>query len=264
MFNLPNIASLVLPLAVFLPLERLVAARPSQPVLRRAWFTDVTYMVVNRPVIQFGLVAVIVTISMAARGLVPARVQLALAGQPIWLQVVQVFVLADLGFYVAHRMFHTVPALWRFHAIHHSIEELDWLAAARVHPIDQIVTKAVSLLPAVILGYSARALAIFGVLYFWHSFLLHSNVKFGFGPLNAIIASPRFHHWHHATDRSARDKNFAGQLSFIDKLFGTYHLPADRVPTRFGVDEAVPGTYLRNLAYPLIPRRRPVSVAASI
>ena len=267
MIVLSNIASVLLPAIVFVPLERLFAARPSQRVFRHAWFTDVAYLLVNRPIIQFGLVAVIVTLSMAARGLVPTRVQAAFAGQPVWLQVIQILLLADLGFYITHRMFHTVPALWRFHAIHHSIEELDWLAAARVHPVDQILTKAVSLLPVFIAGYSDKALAVFTFIYFWQSFLLHSNVKLSLGPLNRVIATPRFHHWHHANEGLERNTNFAAQLSLFDRLFGTYYLPSDRAPTRFGVDDPVPGTYLRNLVYPLIPRYAPgddrVSIAAS-
>jgi sterol desaturase/sphingolipid hydroxylase (fatty acid hydroxylase superfamily) len=242
----------LLPLLVFVPIERLFAARPSQRLFRRAWLTDLTYLFVNWPIIRIGLTALLVGVGMGARYLVPDRVHAALGSQPIWAQIVQVFVVADLGFYLAHRAFHAVPVLWRFHAIHHSIEELDWLAGARVHPLDQIVTKGVSVLPPFILGYSESAIAVFGVVYFWHSFLLHANVNLGFGPLNAIVASPRFHHWHHANDHAARDKNFAGQLSLLDRLFGTYYLPADRKPAGYGIDDRVPGTYLRNLAYPLL------------
>jgi sterol desaturase/sphingolipid hydroxylase (fatty acid hydroxylase superfamily) len=245
----------VFPLLVFLPLERLFAAHPSHPILRRGWLMDLAYVFLNRPIIHFGLAAVIVVVGFSCQQLVPAAIHRAIRSQPVWLQVVQVVVLADLGFYVAHRAFHTVPALWRFHAIHHSIEHLDWLAAARVHPVDQILTKGVSILIPFTLGYSEHAIAIFGVLYFWHSVLLHANLRLGFGALNAVVASPRFHHWHHANERSARDKNFAGQLSLFDRLFGTFHLP-DTAPTRYGVDDPVPGTYVRNLLYPLMWRPR--------
>ena len=248
---------IILPLLVFVPLEQLFPARRSQGVFRRGWFTDLTYIIANRPLIEFGLIAIIATVGDSAHAMVPSRVHAALYGQPIWFQLVQIFLIADLGFYVAHRLFHAVPGLWRFHAIHHSIEKLDWLAAARVHPIDQILTKAASLLPPFVLGYSDGALAIFAVVYFWHSFLLHANVPLAFGPLNGLIASPRFHHWHHSSDPSARDKNFGAQLSLFDKLFGTYYLPPDRAAVRFGIGDAVPGTYLRNLVFPLMPRRRP-------
>src|SRR5262249_47228273 len=106
--------AIVMSAMIFVPLERLLAARPTQPVIRRAMFMDVRYVLVNRPLIALGLAAVIGIVTIAARGLVPARVHMALASQPIWLQVVQIFVIADLGFYLAHRAFHTIPGLWRF------------------------------------------------------------------------------------------------------------------------------------------------------
>ena len=129
-------------------------------------------------------------------------------------------ILADLGFYIAHRMFHSVQWLWRFHAIHHSIEELDWLAAVRVHAFDQAVTKGASILPLLALGFDTGAITISSGIYFWHSLLLHANVRMTFGPLRWLIASPVFHHWHHAARPDARGQNYAGQLSFLDKLFG--------------------------------------------
>ena len=85
---------------------------------------------------------------------VPDAWRTAIAARPIWLQVITVVIIADLGFYLAHRLFHAVPWLWHFHAVHHSIEEMDWLAAHRVHPVDQIVTKGASLVPVFVLGFS--------------------------------------------------------------------------------------------------------------
>jgi sterol desaturase/sphingolipid hydroxylase (fatty acid hydroxylase superfamily) len=38
----------------------------------------------------------------------------------------------------------------------------------------------------------------------------------------SVIASPRFHRWHHTGEAEARDKNFAGLLPLCDILFGTY------------------------------------------
>ena len=124
--------------------------------------------------------------------LIPPSVRVAVAGQPYWLQIVEVVLVADLGLYFAHRMFHAIPLLWRFHQIHHSIEELDWLAAVRVHPVDQIATKGISLLPVFALGFSDAAIAVFAFLYQWQSILLHSNISIGFGPLRWLIASPDF------------------------------------------------------------------------
>jgi len=172
-----------------------------------------------------------------------------------------VIILADLGFYSAHRMFHSIPWLWKFHAIHHSIEELDWLAAARVHPLDQVVTKGCSLLPLFALGFAATPVAIYAAIYFWHSLLVHANVRLNFGPLRWLIASPEFHHWHHANEPSAYNTNYAGQLALIDKLFGTIYMPPGQTPAKYGVDDPVPHTYLPHLVYPFKPRqaRRPAA-----
>jgi Sterol desaturase len=178
--------------------------------------------------IKLGLLAVIAVSIFAATQIVPGSFQAAIGGLPYWIQLPLVIVLSDLGFYWTHRMFHAVPWLWRFHAIHHSIEELDWLAAARVHPVDQILTKGVSLVPVVALGFSEWAIGVYALLYQWQSVLIHSNVRFRFGPLRFLFASPEFHHWHHSDQREARDKNFAGQLSFLDALFGSLHLPPGR------------------------------------
>jgi sterol desaturase/sphingolipid hydroxylase (fatty acid hydroxylase superfamily) len=248
--NFFDLRGFLLVAIIFIPLERLLALHPSQRVFRKWWWNDLIYILFNRFLITAGLGVLIVAVIALTRWLVPEGVQAAVAGQPIWVQVIEIIVLADLGFYSAHRMFHSVPWLWKFHAIHHSIEELDWLAAARVHPIDQIITKGASVLPLFALGFATVPIGIFSAIYFWHSILVHANVRLNFGPLRWIIASPEFHHWHHANERSAYNTNYAGQLSVLDKLFGTMYMPKGRTPEKYGVDEPVPHTYLPHLVYP--------------
>ena len=115
---------------VFMPLERLFAMHP-QKVFRRNWGNDLIFLLLNGMLIKLGLLAVIVAVIFAAAWIVPASFQAMVGGLPYWVQIPAVIVLSDLGFYWTHRMFHAVPWLWRFHSIHHSIEELDWLAAAQ-------------------------------------------------------------------------------------------------------------------------------------
>ena len=146
---------------------------------------------------------------------------------------------------------HAVPWLWRLHAVHHSIEELDWLAGARAHPLDQTFAKA-GLAPIFLLGFSGEAIGAFMLLYAWQSVFLHSNVKLKFGPgLRWLVASPEFHHWHHSKDRESRDKNFAGQLPLLDVIFGTASMPTGRRPTSFGIDEPMHQNYLSQLRAPV-------------
>jgi sterol desaturase/sphingolipid hydroxylase (fatty acid hydroxylase superfamily) len=244
---------------VFIPLERLFAERKAQKLLRDGWANDLVYVFVNGIVIRIGLVLVVLAFLTLSALAVPSGLRDAVASQPLWLQTIEVLLLADLGFYLTHRAFHRFPILWRFHTIHHSIEEMDWLAAARVHPIDQIITKSISLLPCFALGFSEWAIGAFALLYHWHSLLLHSNVPLGFGPFKWLIASPDFHHWHHAREREAWDRNFAGQLALWDFIFGTAHLPKGRRAQAFGVADPVPAGYAAQLLHPF---RRPGSEAA--
>ena len=131
-----------------------------------------------------------------------------------------------------------------------ALQELDWLAGARVHPIDQIMTKAVGFLPVFSLGFSDVAIGASLLIYGWQSFFVHSNIRVTFGPLRWVLATPEFHHWHHAKDLEARDKNFAGQLPFLDVLFGTVHMPRSKRPKAYGIDEPMPVTYPLQLLHP--------------
>ena len=260
LWNFFDLRGFLLACIIFIPLERLLALHKEQHVFRKWWWNDLIYVFANRILISAGLGMLAVAVIALSSWLMPRQLQAAVAGQPYWLQVVEAVILADLGFYTAHRMFHSIPWLWKFHAVHHSIEELDWLAAARVHPIDQIVTKAMSILPLFALGFAAVPIGIFAAIYFWHSILVHANVRLNFGPLRWLIASPEFHHWHHANQREAYNTNYAGQLSILDKLFGTMYMPEGQVPEKYGVDDLVPNTYLLHLIYPF-KRRRPAASA---
>jgi sterol desaturase/sphingolipid hydroxylase (fatty acid hydroxylase superfamily) len=63
--------------------------------------------------------------------------------------------LALVGQYWGHRLAHQVPLLWRFHAVHHSIEGMGWVASGRLHPLGQAFTQAFTVLPLLLLGYDA-------------------------------------------------------------------------------------------------------------
>ena len=209
----------------------------------------------NGFLIKLGLAGIIILTLWLSKWLVPTSIQGMISSQPHWLQFFEILIIADLGFYAAHRTFHAVPWLWNFHAIHHSIEELDWLAGARVHPVDQILTKGASVVPILAFGFSEFPMAAFAILYQWQLIFIHSNVQFDFGFLRYLLASPEFHHWHHARETKARNKNFAGQLPWLDALFGTLHMPKGEMPTKYGSDQPVPCRYAAQLLYPIIGER---------
>lgn len=172
-----------------------------------------------------------------------------LGRQPPWLQAVEVLVLVDFIGYWTHRAFHSSRG-WRIHAIHHSSEELDWIASARVHPLNELVNRLAQATPVLMLGFDPKvtlAAAPFLTLY---AIGLHANLDWDFGPLRKVIASPVFHRWHHSRESEALNKNFAGLFPLWDLLFGTFHMPPNRLPCAFGTTSPVPDGFLSQLAYP--------------
>jgi lathosterol oxidase len=177
--------------------------------------------------------------------------QAAVRALPLPVQFVLAMVLADLFAYASHRLFHAVPVLWRFHAIHHSCQCMDWLASSRLHLVDILITRAVAFIPLYVLGLSPKALYGYLIFASFQGILIHSNLRFDFGPLRHLLVTPQFHHWHHTAEREALDRNFAIHLPLVDWLFGTYYLPEDRWPERYGIEgNPVPDGWLRQLVHP--------------
>lgn len=254
MWDILGIKGLILGFLVFAPLERLIAMHKGQKILRPAWKLDLFYALFSSLITKAGLIAIVAGMSLLASRWMPGALHAWLGSQPLWLQVPAAIIISDVGFYTVHRVFHKVPWLWQFHAVHHSIEHLDWLAGHRVHPVDQILTKGASLIPVFALGFSDSAIAIYAAIYFWHSLLAHSNVGLTFGPLRWVFASPQFHHWHHANHPEAIDRNFASQISALDVLFGTHHMPGNAIPERYGTSTPVPLDYVNQMLFPFRPQ----------
>ena len=174
---------------------------------------------------------------------------------PFWWQVPLVFVLADFLLYWQHRLFHTRRA-WPFHAVHHSSNDLDWLSATRMHPVNEIGAQIFSAAPLLACGFQPLTLIVLGPFIGTYAVIIHANLRWTFGPLRYVIASPVFHRWHHTRTKDGGEKNFASYLPIWDLIFGTFFMPADRVPSNFGVDDPVPDGFLHQLVYPVLPTQQ--------
>jgi sterol desaturase/sphingolipid hydroxylase (fatty acid hydroxylase superfamily) len=249
------VLNLLLYSAVFIPLERLFALRDGQPVFRRQWLVDLTYFFINSLLIE---ILTILTLKPALILFDWARPGWLIGSLPLVAQVPALLLVADFTQYWVHRTFHAVSFLWPFHAIHHSAEEMDWLAGSRLHLVDVIVTRGFVYLPIFLLEFSERALMIYVFLVAAQATFIHANVRWTFRPLQRLIATPAFHHWHHSAEREAVDKNFAVHTPIWDILFGTYHLP-DRWPSSYGLSGGrdVPGRWVTQLIYPFRRREPP-------
>jgi len=236
--------------ALFVPLETLFPIVRRQFWQRRGVRADLTHFFVTSGIRKLLTLFVAFVLIQALGFLVHPPLQQSLLALPRWSQFLLAIFIFELGTYWGHRWAHTVPFLWRFHAVHHSSEHLDWAAASRLHPFDQTFIRICGIIPVYLLGFTKETfgflIAIDGLL----AIFIHANVRFRFGPLERLVATPAFHHWHHANESTATsNKNFSGLLPCFDWLFGTLHLPA-RYPARYGIDESMPSTYLGQLAHP--------------
>lgn len=239
---------------VFMVMERFAAAVPRKPLFRReravdfAWWFFTPWVTKTLSTLAAIFAIVVATLFMRALGGEPSSRWI--EAQPRALQILEMLVLADLLGYGAHRLFHG-RVLWRFHAIHHSPEDLDWLAAARVHPVNDVLMTVLQFVPLYFLGFRGETLTALVPLLGVYALFLHANLSWDFGPLRYIIASPAFHRWHHTSEAEGLQRNFAGLFPWIDMLFGTFYLPRGRHAQRFGLDGSpVPRTLLGQLTYP--------------
>ncbi len=154
---------------------------------------------------------------------------------PLAMQLVLALILAEFGRYWAHRWAHEVSFLWRFHAVHHSVERLYWLNAARFHPVEKIWLHIPETLPFLLLGANAEVLALYFVTTGIHGLFQHSNIKLKLGPLNYVFAMAELHRFHHSKIIRESNTNYGNNLIIWDLVFGTFYWPKRREVERIGL-----------------------------
>lgn len=238
---------------LFVPLERFFPARPEQTVFRPEWQEDMFYYLISSMMVQ-----ILGFITLAPSNFVNAQVPLDdfrayIVALPFFVQVVIIMAATDFVQYWVHRSFHMVPFLWRFHAIHHSTKKMDWLAGARMHLAEIAVLRSLTALPMFTLGFKPEAIQGYLLIVYFYSSFIHANIGWKFGFIERFLVTPRFHHWHHGSDRDAIDINYASHFPIYDWLFGTHHLPETEWPENYGVvGDNVPRGYLKQFIHPFV------------
>lgn len=238
--------------AIFVPLERAFPARRGQRLLRRELGTDLTFFFGQYWLFTLGSTYLLSRLA-PLFGLGPLGALHAwVATQPIWLGALIALFAGDLCVYWFHRACHQSPLLWRFHAVHHSAEALDFVAAHREHPVDGLLTQIAINLPALALGLPFEALAPLVTFRAVWAVFIHSNVTLPLGPLRWLVGSPEWHHLHHKVLAPGEPcANFGNLAPYLDLLFGTHASAPDDAPGEerypLGLDHAWPRGYFAQL-----------------
>jgi hypothetical protein len=220
---------------LFIPLEKLFGRLTQQALFRDEWREDLFYFLISSVFVQtltlFTLAPSMTVLHYTGDW---ATFRDAVASQPLWLQVIEI-----------------MPFLWGFHAVHHSAKKMDWLAGSRMHIVEIIGLRSMTVIPMYVLGFAEAALHIYILLVYLNATFVHANVRFNVEWLKPFIVTPRFHHWHHGIEKEAIDVNFAIHFPLFDKLFGTYYMPKNQWPSGYGIGgHPVPNGYWKQLLYP--------------
>lgn len=248
---------------LFTPLEVLWPAYPKQGVFRPEWVLDVKYFLSTHLPLRLTSLLILLPATQLTRLFGNAPLLEMMGRLPWLLQFLLAVLVADVAEYWIHRALHQVPWLWRFHAIHHSSRSLDWIAGSRAHIVDDILIRGLMLIPMMFL-FPQEIIVAYLFFVTVHATWAHTN----FGPtlkwLEPWLIFPRFHHWHHTSQKEGIDKNFAIHFPWIDKLFGTYYCPEDRWPDEYGLrNEPIPAGFWGQTWYPFSRRKRKAAPPAT-
>ena len=173
-----------------------------------------------------------------------------LAEMPLWLQAITFLVVSDFLLYWFHRLYHGAT-MWKYHAVHHSSEELDWISAARFHPVNILFGTVLVDFALLLAGISPNVMLWVGPFTTAHSAFVHANLNWTLGPFKYVLASPVFHRWHHTAADRGGSMNFAGTFPVLDLMFGTFYMPKNELPDAYGVaDQSFPEGFGSQILYP--------------
>jgi len=173
-----------------------------------------------------------------------------LAVLPLWAQALVFLVVSDFLTYWIHRGFHGVN-LWKYHAVHHSSEDLDWISAARFHPVNIFLGTVLVDVGLLLAGISPNVMLWIGPFTTATSAMVHANLNWTFGPFKYVLASPVFHRWHHTAADRGGSSNFAGTFPIWDVMFGTFYMPPHQLPDSYGIaDKSFPEGFGGQMLYP--------------
>jgi sterol desaturase/sphingolipid hydroxylase (fatty acid hydroxylase superfamily) len=244
---------------VFAVLTSFWACNPGRPWWRkRDLVTDLCYWFFIPVITRYLRIGLLIVGAAALFGITTADGLIAfydnghgpLAALPLVVQMAVFLIGEDIILYWTHRWFHGAT-MWKYHAVHHSSEELEWISAARFHPVNLFLGSVFADVVMLVAGISPNIFVVLGPLTIAHSAFVHANLDWTLGPFKYVIATPVFHRWHHTAADRGGEKNFAATFPVLDILFGTFYMPAGELPDHYGIaDREYPTSFPAQLARP--------------
>jgi sterol desaturase/sphingolipid hydroxylase (fatty acid hydroxylase superfamily) len=221
-------AELAAPLLVALVVVTAVCERlwPAErrPLLARGHVQDACFVALHAVVV----IPLMTLLSVGAAALIGdhARwIELRLTQHwPVWLLVPLTIVAMDGANWLAHYADHRLGPLWRFHALHHSQEELSVLTSFRAHPLMHTTGFILATIPVMALMPTRPIAPVLITIYVCIGTLQHANLRWTFGPVGRVLVSPAYHRLHHAPD--VQRLNLGVVLTIWDVLAGRAMFPA--------------------------------------
>ena len=133
--------------------------------------------------------------------------------------------LLDMLIYWQHRLFHTVPMLWRFHKMHHADSHVDTTTGLRFHPVEIAMSLGIKAAAVVILGVPAIAIVIFEVALNGFALFNHANIRLPQkwdDRIGLVLITQRLHRIHHSQAKSESNSNYGFSVSWWDRLFNSF------------------------------------------
>ncbi|SIR02093.1 sterol desaturase family protein [Pontibacter lucknowensis] len=244
-------------------LEVILPWRKGQPVIRQDFWLDGFYMFFN--FFLFSLVGfnAISNIGVEAfndfLGLFGIQNLIAFEIQswPVWAQLLTLFVLRDFIQWNVHRLLHRSDFLWRFHKVHHSVQQMGFAAHLRFHWGETVVYRTLEYIPLAMIGFGIQDFFLVHIFATAIGHFNHSNLHIPLGPLRYLFNNPQMHIWHHAKRMPHRyGANYGISLSVWDYLFGTAYMPQDGRDIELGFEEVeqYPKSFFEQQVYPFRER----------
>ena len=187
------------------------------------WASNLGIVLLNTVIVR--LLFPTAAVGMAALGVEKGWGLLNHFAVPFWLAVPLAVVAMDFVIWLQHVMVHAVPALWRLHLVHHADLDYDLTTGARFHPLEIVLSMGIKFATIALLGAPVLAVVVFEVLLSACALFNHGNIRLPDGVdrvLRWFLVTPDMHRVHHSVEDDESNSNFGFNLTWWDRLFGTY------------------------------------------